>query len=446
MGAIQDRFVELHPHSQRLAEEGRRLFPDGVTHDIRRMVPFPVYVDHAQGSRKWDVDGNEIIDYIMGHGALLMGHAHPKMVAAVEQQVRKGTHYGASHELELRWAGLVKHLVSCAELVRFTSSGTEATMMALRLARAFTGKDRILKFDHHFHGWHDYVVGERTESGSVAMGVPKETLANVVVIPQNDLRLVEQTLDQESDIAAVIIEPTGYHWGAGPTAVPFLKGLRELTKERNVVLIFDEVITGFRASKGGAQEYFGIKPDMCSMAKIVAGGLPGGAVAGRADVLGMIDSGDESLNRSAKNRVSHPGTFNANPLSAAAGIAALEEIATGAPNRAANETAVKLHDALNAAYRAEGVAGRCFGVASMLHYVIGKPCPEGGFEWPDPMTPPPATDGKAAIAFKQSMLNEGVEFMGDGMMVSSVHTEADVARTAEAFQKSLRALKAENLI
>jgi glutamate-1-semialdehyde 2,1-aminomutase len=318
-------------------------------------------------------------------------------------------------------------------------------MMALRLARAATGKDRIIKFEHHFHGWHDYAAGEWTEGGTAALGVPSQTLSNVVIIPQNDLALVERTIEQESGIAAIILEPTGYHWGGGPTAVEFLRGLRELTRRTGVVLIFDEVITGFRASPGGAQARFGITPDLTTMAKIVAGGLPGGAVAGRADLLAMIDS-DPLLSRSNKRRVAHPGTFNANPLSAAAAVACLELVGTGDPHRAADAAAVRLVDGMNAAFKATGVAGRAYGLASMVHFLIGQECPPGGFEWPDPYKAPPNTDPGVAIAFKQAALNEGVEFMGEGAMVSSAHTDQDIEDTANAFEKALAALKADGIV
>lgn len=446
MTTILERFVDMHPRSARLAEEGRSLFPDGVTHDIRRMAPFPIYVDHAQGPRKWDVDGNEIVDYVMGHGALLLGHAHPAIVQAVEQQVRKGTHYGASHELELRWARLVKDLIPSAELVRFTSSGTEATMMAFRLVRAATGKSRILKFESHFHGWHDYVVGERAEGGPQAMGVPHETLENVIIIPQNDLGLVERALVETPDIAAVILEPTGAHWGGLPLQPGFLQGLRQVTRDAGVVLIFDEVITGFRASPGGMQARAGVAPDLTCLAKIVAGGLPGAAVTGRADLLGMIES-HGSLSRENIGRVAHPGTFNSNPLSAAAGSAGLELVKTGEPTTTAEQMGIRLADGVNTVLRTQGVAGRAFGFASMVHFTIGKECPTGeGYEWPDPAVKPPGMSDELTLSLKRALLNEGVDLMGMGAMVSNVHAEAEIDLTVNAFDKALGAMRAEGVI
>ena len=196
-----------------------------MTHDIRYTSPFPIFVERAQESRKWDVDGNEYVDYVMGHGALFLGHAHPEVTQAVAEQAAKGTHYGANHRLELEWGQLVQKLVPSAEEVRFTSSGTEATLMAVRLARAYTGRDKLLKFDHHFHGWHDYVVGVRgRESESPrSAGVPAATLGNTISVPQNDISLVEERL-AEGEYAAVILEPTGASWGTLPIHETFLRG------------------------------------------------------------------------------------------------------------------------------------------------------------------------------------------------------------------------------
>jgi len=185
VNTITDDYRRLHPGSQQLYEEALRTFPSGVTHDIRYTSPFPIFIDRAAGSRKWDVDANEYIDYVMGHGALFLGHAHPEITQAVIEQAPKGTHYGANHRLELEWGQRVRALVPSAEEVRFTSSGTEATLMAVRLARAYTGRDKLLKFDHHFHGWQDYVVGTRAaESDSPrSAGVPASTLGNTISIP-----------------------------------------------------------------------------------------------------------------------------------------------------------------------------------------------------------------------------------------------------------------------
>ena len=323
---IHETFRAKHPKSAALAERARAAIPGGITHDIRHLKPFGVYVDRAAGTRKWDVDGHEYIDYWMGHGALFLGHCHPAVVKAVQAQVARGTHLGACHELEVRWAELVNQLVPSAELTRFTMSGTEATHLALRIARAFTGRSRILKFTGHFHGWHDGVAIGVNPPYEVPLssGVPGATLDQVITCPPNDIKAVDTVLER-GDVAAVILEPAGGQSGTTPTIPGYLQELRALTQRHGVLLIFDEVITGFRYAPGGAQEYFGVTPDITTLAKIVAGGLPGGAVCGRRDVLSMLAyRGDATWDRA--ERVAHAGTFNANPISASAAIATLEQI------------------------------------------------------------------------------------------------------------------------
>ena len=237
---IEQAYVDLHPKSAEYYATSKDLFPNGVTHDARNLKPFPYFVTHAQGPRKWDVDGNEIVDYKGGHGALILGHNHPDIVAVVTEQMTKGTHFAASTELEIQWAQLVRDLIPCSEKVRFHSSGTEATMMAVRMARAYTGRTKLLKFRDHFHGWNDYVRSHEPAAG----GIPAETASTVISIEPNDIGLVERTLAGDKDVAAVIIEPTGAHMGDTPLRPSFLGELREVTERYGVVLIFDEVVTG----------------------------------------------------------------------------------------------------------------------------------------------------------------------------------------------------------
>lgn len=446
---IDEIYVNRHPTSAKLYEEALQTFPSGVTHDVRYLSPFPIFVERAKGSRKWDVDGHEYVDYVMGHGALFMGHAHEAITNAVVEQARKGTHYGANHTLELEWGKRVKGLVACAEEVRFTSSGTEATLMAVRLARAYTGRDKLIKFDHHFHGWHDAVVGVRapeTESPR-SPGVPQGVAAHTISLPQNDIAAVERRL-AEGDVAAVIIEPTGALWGGLPLRDGFLADLREATERHHAVLIFDEVVTGFRVAPGGAQQRYGVTPDLTTMAKIVAGGLPGGAVAGKIDIVSMLEfRSDPGWNSS--QRVAHPGTFNANPLSAAAGTTMLAMVATGGHHRHADALNQLLIAEMNAALERCGVRGSVFGLASYFHIVLGHdaPRPSGTIEWPDPNQAPPRMSAALSGALKRAMLNHGVDLMGgSGGFVSGVHSEADIALTCDAFEASIRDLLAEGLI
>ena len=276
---------------------------------------------HASGSYKWDVDGNRIIDYRTGHGSMILGHSHPDIVAAITNQISKGTMHSASTDLEILWGQLVRELIPSAEKVRFHSSGTEATMMGIRMARAYTGKTKIIKFDDHFHGWCDYLVAGSDGLG----GIPQETLSTMIVLPPNDISIVEHTLQNNSDIAAIIIEPTGAHMGLFPIRPSFLNELREVTEKNNVILIFDEVVSGFRTSKGGAQAYYGVTPDMTTMAKILGGSLPGGAVSGKADIINMIETRDDPVWNKTR-RIAHNGTFNANPMTMVAGETVLQSL------------------------------------------------------------------------------------------------------------------------
>jgi glutamate-1-semialdehyde 2,1-aminomutase len=444
--SILDAYVRTHPGSAKLYEESSRVFPSGVTHDIRFLTPFPIFVEGANGSRKWDVDENEYIDYVMGHGALFMGHAHPAITLAIVEQAAKGTHYGANHRLEIEWGKLVKELVPCAEEVRFTSSGTEATLMAIRLARAYTGRDKVLKFDHHFHGWHDAVVGTRSpeDENPHSAGVPAATLSNTISVPQGDIRLVEEKL-ASNDVAAVILEPTGASWGTLPLPSTFLAELREVTRKHNTVLIFDEVVTGFRVSPGGTQGRYGITPDLTSLAKILAGGMPGGAVCGRADIVSMLEFRDGRWN--AEKRIMHPGTFNANPVSAAAGSAMLGMVKTGEHHKHADALNARLIAGMNAVLERTEAQGAVYGLASYFHIVLGEyaPRPSEGIEWTDQELPP-LTPQQIQTALKRGMLNHGVDLMhGDGGFVSGVHTEADIDATIAAFEATVGEIKADGL-
>ncbi|MGB2694740.1 MAG: aspartate aminotransferase family protein [Dehalococcoidia bacterium] len=450
MTTILERFEQLHPASRKLHERASRLFPDGVTHDVRFFRPFPLYVERADGSRKWDVDGNELIDYVMGHGALLLGHNHPHVKDAVAQQLERGTHFGASQEREIEWAERVLNLIPSAEVVRFTSSGTEATMMAVRLARAHTGRDTLVRFRYHFHGWNDNMVGLPDREGvhPHALGVPDSSLANVVVVPQNDIGALGRTLDEE-DVAAVILEPTGAGWGTIPLDASLLAPIREATRQAGAVLIFDEVVTGFRVSPGGVQAATGITPDITTLAKVLAGGLPGGAVTGRREIMSRIEFG-ESNRADFSQRIPHPGTYNANPLSAAAGIAALDVVATGEPARHANGLTRDLVRRLNEAIRSASIPGCVYAEASMFHIILGAECPPPtdnfGWDWQGaPSDRMPRAPAETAWALRRGMLNEGIDLMDTGGLVSAAHTERDADRTIEAFERTVRQMKDEGI-
>ncbi|OLC17750.1 MAG: hypothetical protein AUH29_00815 [Candidatus Rokubacteria bacterium 13_1_40CM_69_27] len=432
---IHDAYRAKHSKSAALAERARKVIPGGITHDIRHLTPFPVYVDRASGTRKWDVDGNEYIDYWMGHGALFLGHCHPAVVKAVQTQMARGTHLGASHELEVRWAELVNQLVPCAELTRFTMSGTEATHLAMRVARAYTGRPKVLKLAGHFHGWHDGAVAAVNPPYEVPMsaGVPGATMDQVVICPPNDVKAVEVALGR-GDVAAVILEPAGGQAGMTPTIPGYLHELRALTARHNVVLIFDEVITGFRYAPGGAQEYFNVTPDLTTLAKIVAGGLPGGALCGRREIMSVIAfRGNPDWDRS--QRVAHAGTFNANPLCAAAAIATLELCADASLQARANKAGEELRRGLGDAMKRLGVPGTCYGEASIYHVSFeGKPG-LAGFDRP--------RQGLLYHLLRCALLNEGVDCSMNHGWVSAVHTDEDIERTIQAYTRAFQAMVAD---
>jgi glutamate-1-semialdehyde 2,1-aminomutase len=439
---LADAYTDALPASRALAERAQRLFPDAVTHDNRRMQPFPLYVDRAEGAFKWDVDGRRYIDYWMGHGALLLGHNPPAVRDAVREQAGNGTHYGACHPKEVEWGEWVQRLVPSAERVRFTASGTEATHMAVRLARAFTGRKHVVKFAGHFHGWHEGLeIGVRApyEAEPEAGQLP-EVVALVSVLPPNDLVAVREALEH-GDVAAVIVEPTGGHFGAVPMSPAFVRALRAETRRAGALLIFDEVVTGFRVAPGGAQQLLGVKPDLPTLAKILVGGLPGGAVVGRADILAYLAT------RPGAQKIAHHGTFNANPLTAAAGVAMLSAVADGQAIRTANAQAARLRRGLNEILAREGVPWKVYGEHSdwKIFFHAGTPPRDGDdqsvaeVEWR-------ALDAKApevSRALRQALILHGVDFNGSRGLVSTCHADAVIDETLAAFDTAVRMLKEE---
>ncbi|MEM7022175.1 MAG: aminotransferase class III-fold pyridoxal phosphate-dependent enzyme [Pseudomonadota bacterium] len=335
-----------------------------------------------------------------------------------------------------------------AERIRFTSSGTEATLMAVRLARAFTGRPKILRFKTHFHGWHDHMTSgyQSHFDGAPTAGVLPGIAEQVVLAEPNDVEGLRDILSSDPEIGAAILEPTGGTFGAVPIVPSFLSALREMTADRGVLLIFDEVVTGFRVAPGGAQVHFGIEPDVTSLAKIVAGGLPGGAVAGREDVLAALDFAAAAA--AGTEKIQHPGTFNANPLSAAAGITALEVIGTTDACDRANANAAAIRDGINQVLEELALPWSAYGTFSSVHLFTN---PKGRDIRPstfDPLSVPYKelkTKQKGLVhRLRIAMLIHGVDFNNwPGGTVSAVLSEADVADTVEAFGEALHLLRRE---
>ena len=432
---VAERYRKTLPGSWAAWERACRVIPGGVTHDSRHLAPFPLYVTRAQGPRKWDIDGREYVDYWMGHGALFLGHAHPSLVEAVQEQVGRGTHYGACHELEVEWAEWIARLVPSAEMVRFTMSGTEATHLAIRIARAATGRPKLVKFEGHFHGWADGVATAVNPPYEVPMsaGIPGGVLGEVLVSPHNDLAALERLVRSRSDVGAVILEPSGGQAGTTPIDHGFLKDLRQLTHDRGIILIFDEVITGFRYAPGGAQEYYGVTPDLTTLAKIVAGGLPGAAVCGRRDLLSRMTFGpDAQWNRAS--RVAQNGTFNANPLSAAAGIAMLSQIADGKLHAEANRKGAELRAAVNEVFRKAGAPSVAYGDVSVCHISLEGP--------PGTKTKDPGLVHK----WRCALILHGVDMSGHHGWVSAVHGERELEDTVRGVRGAVADLQAEGAL
>ena len=387
-----------------LTSRSAAVLAGGATHVARSYAP-AVHVVEARGSRKWLADGRELVDYTMGHGALLLGHAHPAVVAAVAAQVARGTHFGAGSALEVEWAERICRLVPSVQRVRFTSSGTEATMLALRLARAATGRDPVVKLDDHFHGWHDAVSVNLDENGTprTDVGVPATTLTTTRVVRAGDTAALATALD---GAAALILEASGAHYGRTPIDPGFVAAARELCDASGAVLILDEVVTGFRVHPGGMQHLLGVRPDLTAFGKVMAGGLPGGAVGGRSELMDLLAVREGRF-------VAHPGTFNANPLTASAGIATLDLVATGAPGRRAEDVAIALE---------EGVRERCrcrvWRLSSIVHLSLD--------------------DDRANAALSLALRDEGVDLLRTSAFCSAVHSDDDIAFTLGAMERSLR--------
>jgi len=430
--STQAEYARANPRSKAAHEHALSLFPSGLTHDTRRQDPFPPCVTRAEGAHKWDLDGHRLLDYVMGHGALVAGHSHPAVVEAVRRQAGLGMHLGASSELEAAWAERIIALLPSAERVRFTSSGTEATLLALRVARGFTGRDRVLKLAGHFHGWHDDAIP--------GVALPVEEGAPVGSPPNPDLTVVDPfepgAIEAEltrGDVACVILEPTGAAWGAVPLAPARVSAIAAAARAAGALVVFDEVVTGFRWSPGGAQALIGVTPDLTALAKVVAGGLPGGALAGRADVMDVLAF------RAGPGKVEHPGTHNAHPLAAVAGCVTLDLLADGTGLARTDAVAAQLREGLCGAFERRSTPGFAYGQASTFCLIFGE-------RTDDPVALKRGVPVPLASVLQCAMLLEGVHLFHGCGLLSLAHGPAEVDHTVRAFERALERLQDEGLI
>ena len=308
-------------NSQELFEESKKIIPGGVSSPVRAFKPYPFFVAKGEGSHIYDVDGNSYVDHCLAYGPLILGHADKTVVSDLTNQLTMGTAYGAPTENEIKLSREVINRIPSAEMVRFTNSGTEATMSAIRVARGFTKRDKIVKFEGAYHGAHDYCL---VKGGSGAaclpdsLGIPVDTTKNTLTVPFNDEEALTELIEKEGEnIACIIMEVVMGNIGCVEPKEGYLEFLRKITEENGIVLIFDEVITGFRLSTGGAQEYYGVTPDMTTLGKIVGGGLPMGAFCGKKEIMELV---------APNGPVYQAGTFSGNPISVQAGLSTLKQL------------------------------------------------------------------------------------------------------------------------
>jgi glutamate-1-semialdehyde 2,1-aminomutase len=422
---MADSVVSSTARSAALFAEAQLHLPGGVDSPVRAFRGVggtPRFIERGKGAAVWDVDGNRYIDYLASWGPLIAGHAHPGVVAAVQEAATNGTSYGAPTEAEVELAKLVKLAFPSIDLVRFVSSGTEATMTALRLARAFTNRETILKFDGGYHGHADGLLvqagsGPLTFGQPDSPGVPSAAARQTLSIPYNDLVALREAFQAHPDqIAAVIVEPVAGNMGVVPPEPGFLEHLRSMTRENGALLIFDEVITGFRIALGGAQERYRVTPDLTCLGKIVGGGLPVGAYGGRREIMQQV---------SPLGPVYQAGTLSGNPLATAAGLATLRLLTEPGIYGHLETLSARLVDGVGAAARAAGVAYTANRVGSMFT----------GFFCEGPVTDYASAkraDTARYARFFHAMLDGGVYLAPsqfEAGFVSLAHTEADIDAT-----------------
>lgn len=420
--------------SEQLFEQAQRLIPGGVNSPVRAFKAVgghPLFVAKAKGAKIWDADGNAYLDYVLSWGPMILGHAHPQVVRAIQAAAMRGTSYGAPTGLEVRLAGRIQKAFPSMELIRMVSSGTEATMSAIRLARGFTGRDTILKFDGCYHGHADSLLvkagsGLATLGVPDSPGVPADLAKHTLTAPYNDLSAVRKIFELHGrEIACLIVEPVAANMGVVPPKEGFLQGLRDITRQYDSLLIFDEVITGFRIALGGAQERFGITPDLTCLGKIIGGGLPVGAYGGRREIMERI---------APLGPVYQAGTLSGNPLAVTAGIETLQLLSRPGVHRKLEERSNALSTGLTDAAKKTGVAVTGNRVASVMTlFFTNRPVTD--------YASAKTSDTKAYAKFFTAMLEEGIYLAPsqfEAAFLSTAHTEADIEKTIKAAYNAFR--------
>lgn len=410
------------------------LAPGGVNSNFRLGIsPTPLVIERGEGPYLHDLDGNKLIDYYLGMGPMILGHKPEAVIEAIKAQLEFGLLFAAQSEIEYEAAELVKQLVPCAELVRFNCSGSEAVQAALRLARSATGRSTIVKFEGHYHGWFDNVVwsvaptadvmGERDAPAHLEGSGGQDPNAGIATEVQvwNDLERLEKRL-RKGDVAGVIMEPIMCNTSAIMPKAGYLEGVRRICSETGTILIFDEVITGFRVAPGGAQQVTGVTPDLAVFGKAIANGLPVAAIAGRADIM----------NRMVTHKVMHGGTYNAHPLGMAATVATLKALLGGEVHARINEAGARLMTGFQNILRDRQIAGRVQGLPGIFHVSLGRREPIEDYR--DQLT----TDKPAYVRLTTALLGHGVRALERGAwFLSSAHDDAAIDATLEAFDAAV---------
>jgi|TARA_B100001996_G_scaffold334273_1_gene284292 glutamate-1-semialdehyde 2,1-aminomutase len=423
-------------NSQDVFDAAKELMPGGVSSPVRAFKSVngdPIVFDRVKGAYSWDIDGNRFIDYVGSWGPAICGHSHPEVTSALQEALEKGTSFGAPCELENKLAEMVIEAVPSVEMVRFVNSGTEACMAVLRLMRAFTGRDKLIKFEGCYHGHADMFLvkagsGVATLGLPDSPGVPRSTTSNTLTAPYNDLEAVKELFAENPDaISGVILEPIVGNAGFIPPEPGFLEGLRELTKENGALLVFDEVMTGFRISYGGAQERFGVTPDLTTLGKVIGGGLPVGAYGGRKDIMSMV---------APAGPVYQAGTLSGNPLAMTAGIKTLEILKQEGSYERLESMTKRLINGICESAKAAGLAINGKSISGMFGFYLCDG-PVRNFEEAK------QSNSEYFAKLHRSMLQKGVYLAPSAFeagFMSLAHSEDDIDATLKAFNESFSEL------